>query len=53
MVVVSMIWRSQYFCSLDIRRKTERGGDQKLGILEIKTIESVPLVVVTSLEYDH
>lgn len=51
-VRVSVRWRSQYFCSQDIRREMERGDGQKLKILGIKTIERIQLLVITSPVYD-
>ena len=51
-VRVSVRWRSQYFCSQDIRREMERGDGQKLKILVIKTIERIQLLVITSPVYD-
>lgn len=52
MVRVSVRWRSQYFCSQDIRREMEREDGQKLKILGIKTIERIQLLVITSPVYD-
>ena len=52
MVRVSVRWRSQYFCSQDIRREMEREDGQKLKILGIKTIERIQLLVITSPFYD-
>lgn len=52
MVRVSVRWRSQYFCSQDIRREMEKGDGQKLKIFGIKTTERMQLLVITSLVYD-
>ena len=52
MVRVSVRWRSQYFCSQDIRREMQRGDGQKLKTLGIKTTERIQLPVTTSLVYD-